>query len=202
MKTCKNCAHKESHDELKFCPKCGTAFEEEAQRTHKSEKHNDLRVNKLAKEKFMTSKFDAINEMSDTKIFTETLKLVYENPSFTGMLQCNINWEAGTAGGKVFWKDLAEFYGWRFQQNSVFKQVRLIDPENSRKAWGNYDNMLAKCKSFLVSQSQSPASSESTSVASDDGLKQRLAKLNALYADGLIAEEDFQRKKDEILSEL
>lgn len=93
-----------------------------------------------------------INEMNDNAILLETLKIVRADPSLAGLLQVNMNAEMGTQGGKVFWKTLAEFNGWRWQQNNVFGQVRLLDPLDNRKAWGAYQKIIHKCRDFLLDE--------------------------------------------------
>ena len=46
-----------------------------------------------------------------------------------------------TMGGKVWWRNLADYNGWRVQQNSVSKHCRIIDPDNYRIAWGGEEVM-------------------------------------------------------------
>jgi len=41
-----------------------------------------------------------------------------------------------TMGGKMYWKTLAEKHGWKVQQNILFKNCRILDPNNYRIAWG------------------------------------------------------------------
>lgn len=42
-----------------------------------------------------------------------------------------------TFGGNVFWCNLAEIKGWRIQQNEVFGNCRILDPNDCRIAWGS-----------------------------------------------------------------
>lgn len=49
----------------------------------------------------------------------------------------NLNWQLKTLGGRQVWGDVANFRGWRIQQNVVTKHYRLIDPEDVRRAWGS-----------------------------------------------------------------
>lgn len=91
-----------------------------------------------------------INEMNDKTILLETLKIVSVNPLYVGNIQCNTNIEMGTAGGKLWWNNIAEFGGWKFQQNKITKHVRLLDQLNHRKSWGSYDDMVGICKNFLM----------------------------------------------------
>lgn len=46
-----------------------------------------------------------------------------------------------TMGGEFFWNTLAEYNGWRMQQNMFTQHIRIIDPDNIRRAWGDFDGM-------------------------------------------------------------
>ena len=97
-------------------------------------------------------KTEEINSLNDKAILKETLKRFSQDKDLANHIQgrMNMTLEIGTAGGKVFWRELAEFGGWVWQQNNIFKQVRLLDPEKNRKAWGNYDKIISVCKDFLM----------------------------------------------------
>ena len=47
-----------------------------------------------------------------------------------------------TAGGKVFWEELASCQGWRLQKNIFTKHCRILDPDDIRRAWGGEQAML------------------------------------------------------------
>lgn len=53
-----------------------------------------------------------------------------------------------TMGGKIFWDTLAEYGGWRVQQNEITKHCRVLDPKNIRRAWGTKNGMLKAIKSL------------------------------------------------------
>ena len=46
------------------------------------------------------------------------------------------NIETATMGGHIFWKTIANIDGWRLQENMIFGNCRILDPNNKRKAWG------------------------------------------------------------------
>ena len=98
------------------------------------------------------SQIQKINEMNEKAVLLEALKRISAEPILAGIVNVNMNAEIGTQGGKVFWTDLAEFNGWRWQQNKVFGQVRLLDPLDNRKAWGNYQKVVQKCREFLTNE--------------------------------------------------
>ena len=41
----------------------------------------------------------------------------------------------------VFWTTLAECKGWKLQQNTFFKQARILNSDNVRIAWGTINGM-------------------------------------------------------------
>ena len=47
-----------------------------------------------------------------------------------------------TMGGKVFWTNLAESYGWRVQKNKITGLCRLLDDKNYRRAWGGEEAIM------------------------------------------------------------
>ncbi len=47
-----------------------------------------------------------------------------------------------TMGGQVFWDTLAEYKGWRLQQNEITKHCRILDANNVRRAWGTKNGMI------------------------------------------------------------
>ena len=143
-----------------------------------------------------------INEMNDKRVLLETLKLITKNPNLVGFIQCDLNLEMGTLGGKVVWENIAEFNGWKFQQNNFFKNIRLLDELNNRKAWSmNYQKMIDKCRNFLSQQLKEELKTEQSSSISDD-IEKRLLKLKNLFEKGLISSDEFQHRKNEILSEI
>lgn len=97
-------------------------------------------------------KTEEINSMNDKAILKETLKRFSQDKDLANHIKGNMNKEMGTAGGKVFWRELADFGGWKWQQNNIFKQVRLLDPNKNRRAWGSYDKIISVCKDFLMQE--------------------------------------------------
>jgi hypothetical protein len=54
-----------------------------------------------------------------------------------------------TMGGQVFWNDLAEYNGWRVQQNMFTQHCRVLNPDDTRVAWGGYDAMTKAFERLL-----------------------------------------------------
>lgn len=53
-----------------------------------------------------------------------------------------MNLALGTMGGKQFWTDWYHRAGWRIQQNVITGHYRLLDTDDTRRAWGNYSHCL------------------------------------------------------------
>lgn len=76
----------------------------------------------------------------DEKLFAKALEIIAENPSLIRKFSLpNINFP--TMGGILFWNDLARCNGWRMQQNTITQHIRILDPDNVRRAWGGIDAM-------------------------------------------------------------
>ncbi len=143
-----------------------------------------------------------INEMNDKKLLLETLKVIKSNPSLVCFIQCEPNLSMETQGGKVFWENLAEFSGWKFQRNKIFNNIRLLDELNNRKAWSlNCQKMIDRCRNFLTQQLKEEVETEQSSSTTAD-IEERLLKLKKLFEKDLISSDEFQLRKNEILSEI
>lgn len=44
-----------------------------------------------------------------------------------------------TLGGKQLWSDLLIYCGWRIQESQLTGNCRLLDPEDTRQAWGTFE---------------------------------------------------------------
>ena len=74
------------------------------------------------------------------KIFVKALAMIAAEPTLIRKYSMpNINFP--TMGGLLLWNDLARCNGWRMQQNTLTQHVRIIDPNNIRRAWGGLDAM-------------------------------------------------------------
>lgn len=74
------------------------------------------------------------------KLIVKALAALAFNPGLLdGISLPNINFP--TMGGIFFWNDLANVNGWRMQQNTITQHVRILDPEDVRRAWGGIDAM-------------------------------------------------------------
>ena len=51
-----------------------------------------------------------------------------------------LNLALPTMGGKQIWTDSFYHDGWRIQENALTGHFRLLDPQNVRRAWGDYED--------------------------------------------------------------
>ena len=76
------------------------------------------------------------------------LRIIASDPSVLHKFNMpNIN--ITTMGGTVFWNDIARANGWRIQQNSITHHIRVLDPNDVRKAWGGLAAMERLFKHIL-----------------------------------------------------
>ena len=54
----------------------------------------------------------------------------------------NLNIPTKTMGGEVFWENIAEGNGYKFQRNLITHHARILDSNNVRIAWGNIQEMV------------------------------------------------------------
>lgn len=125
----------------------------------------------------------------DFNSIVESPKLIENLISFLGGDMLNI--EFPTVGGKFFWKDVFEHNGWRLQQNKITGHCRILNPTDSRVAWGSYKSMKDSMEKVIHKEE----------FKKEEYLKV-LEKLQDLKERGIITEDEFNRKKKEILSKI
>jgi pimeloyl-ACP methyl ester carboxylesterase len=59
------------------------------------------------------------------------------------------NVECATAGGRVWWRDVANLGNWRLQQNILWGNCRILDPADRRKAWGGTRAIVQEFKRIV-----------------------------------------------------
>lgn len=92
------------------------------------------------------AEFERRSNCMDSK---ELLKIVATAPQLLHSVNDILNEEISlpniptpTLGGEVFWNTLAEYNGWRLQQNMITQHCRIIDQDNVRRAWGTKNGMI------------------------------------------------------------
>jgi pimeloyl-ACP methyl ester carboxylesterase len=89
-------------------------------------------------DKCTDEQYPAHDENMDTNLVAEGLRLLSLGSRFPSMP----NMPAKTMRGEVFWNELANVNGWRVQQNMIFKNCRILRPDNVRVAWGGYTAIM------------------------------------------------------------
>lgn len=59
-----------------------------------------------------------------------------------------------TMGGEKFWNTLADYNGWRLQQNMFIKHMRILMPDNIRVAWGTAEEMCKALDKLVEGQKE------------------------------------------------
>ena len=95
--------------------------------------------------------------MNDDFNINENFKMLVLNPAmfqdFLQLLDMEIslpNIPMPTMGGEVFWDTLAEYKGWKLQQNEFTKHCRILDADNVRRAWGTKNGMIKALDSIKM----------------------------------------------------
>ena len=57
-------------------------------------------------------------------------------------------------GGEKFWNTLADYNGWRLQQNMFTKHMRILMPDNIRVAWGTAEEMCKALDKLVEGQKE------------------------------------------------
>ncbi len=55
-----------------------------------------------------------------------------------------LNFQMLTLGGKQLWRDEFIYVGWRIQSSLFSGHFRLLDPSDTRQAWGSYDDCMSE----------------------------------------------------------
>ena len=136
MKICSKCGEK--FESGKFCKVCGGSLVDEAE--------NAKTDNETSAEETVSSS----EELGEQEVYKKTIELLINDRTLASKIECNLNvLPPHTMGGKVWYNELFEFKGWRFQQNNLFKFVRLLDADDNCIAWGDRKQLLRKCRRLL-----------------------------------------------------
>lgn len=114
------------------------------------------------------------------------------------------NTEWSVLGGEVSWVNLAESNGWKLQQNTIMKNVRIIDNKNVRRAFSLKPRRLFNVMDELVKELNEHDESAGLSSGNDSMLNEftKLEYLSQFHAKGDITDEEYEEKKKEILKRI
>ena len=103
-----------------------------------------------------------------------------------------------TMGGLVFWRNIAEFNGWKFQQNMITQHARILDSNDVRIAWGTVDEMsriMEKMTAHLRAK-------KSLEKHENFCIMETIKKLKELLDMGAITQEEYKSKKAELMKSI
>ena len=103
-----------------------------------------------------------------------------------------------TMGGLVFWRNIAEFNGGKFQQNMITQHARILDSNDVRIAWGTVDEMsriMEKMTAHLRAK-------KSLEKHENFCIMETIKKLKELLDMGAITQEEYKSKKAELMKSI
>lgn len=105
-----------------------------------------------------------------------------------------------TMGGEVFWNTIAEYNGYKLQQNMFTHHARILNNNNVRIAWGTFNGM-ERAMDRLVQGLNKYKKDESTSNQRIDAMYE-LKNLKELLDIGAITQAEFEEKKSKIMKRI
>ena len=142
------------------------------------------------------------------KNYEQVLKALGENSSKTtellGILDAELslpNIPTPTLGGEVFWNNIAEYGGWKLQQNMFTHHARILNSDNVRIAWGTINGMI-KAMDRMVAQLNKYDYQRNDESGNKVALMDELKKLKELLDIGAITQSEFDGKKEKIMKKL
>lgn len=110
------------------------------------------------------------------------------------------NIQMPTMGGHVFWDTLAEYNGWKLQQNMIFKNARILNSNDERIAWGTINGMLKVMDRMVACVDRY----EKTEEKSGDRIQamEELKTLKELFDMGALTQQEYQNKKEKIMKRI
>lgn len=138
-------------------------------------------------------------------LYDDLLKILVKNPeTILQLLDKELslpNIPTATMGGEVFWETLANYKGWRVQQNMFTKHARILRPDNVRVAWGTIAGMQ-RAMERIVSANKNAEAQHSISPEEYNNAANRLKQLKELLDIGAITQEEYEEKKKGLIKYL
>lgn len=128
---------------------------------------------------------------SDTEISGDLLRIIEGESTLP-------NIPFPTMGGVLFWRNIAEFNGWKFQQNMITQHARILDSNDVRIAWGTVDEMsriMEKMTAHLRAK-------KSLEKHENFCIMETIKKLKELLDIGAITQEEYKSKKAELMKSI
>ena len=103
-----------------------------------------------------------------------------------------------TMGGLVFWRNIAECNGWKFQQNMLTQHARILDSNDVRIAWGTVDEM----SSIMEKMTAHLKAKKDLEKHENLNILETIRKLKELLDSGAITQDEYKSKKAELMSKI
>lgn len=143
--------------------------------------------------------------MKDEELALKLLSSSKENVDFfLRLLESDLslpNIPLKTQGGHYFWTDIAEFNGWRLQQNMVSKHARILDANDVRIAWGTVNGMKRVMNRLIESVKLEKEVTQSQSNERINAMTE-LTQLKQLLDIGAITQDEYNEKKKKLMSKI
>lgn len=103
-----------------------------------------------------------------------------------------------TMGGVLFWRNIVEFNGWKFQQNMITQHTRILDSNDVRIAWGTVDEMSR----IMEKMTEHLRAKKSLEKHENFCIMETIKKLKELLDMGAITQEEYKSKKAELMKSI
>lgn len=103
-----------------------------------------------------------------------------------------------TMGGLLFWRNIAEFNGWKFQQNMITQHARILDSDDVRIAWGTVDEMSRIMEKMIAHVRAKKNLEKQENLC----IMETIKKMKEVLDVGAITHEEYKAKKDELMSKI
>ena len=108
---------------------------------------------------------------------------------------CMPNIPFPTMGGHTFWTNLCEYQGYKLQQNQFTHHARILDSNDIRIAWETVNGMENTLE--LMANAANMVHKKNIVDVED-----QLISIKKLYDQGIFTKEEFELRKQEILSQI
>ena len=105
-----------------------------------------------------------------------------------------------TMGGHVFWNTIASRNGYKLQQNMITRHARILDRDDVRIAWGGIDAMMRVMDRMVnYMRDKNALGNDGSNPSASLMAMEQLKKLKELLDIGAITQDEYDRKKEELL---
>ena len=101
----------------------------------------------------------------------------------------------------MFWTNIAEYGGWKLQQNMVFHNARILNSENVRIAWGTINGMIKAMDRMVACLHEYEEDPSETSQYRQTAMAE-LKTLKELLDIDALTENEYQEKKAKLMDKI